>query len=319
MKTSTRFIIATTVVLLVGGAYYFGQQASAGGIPEDEPMVYTGVLHDGGQPVNGTRNLEISLWNTADESAGSPVCSTRADSAEVTDGRFRVALSNHCTDAVRLNPDLWVEVRVDGGSLGRSKIGAVPYSVNADNGVPVGTVVPFAGPVSLLPSGWLLCDGSELRRDDYPKLFAAIGSSHGGGDGASTFHVPDYRGRFLRGVDHDAGNDPDVAERDPASDGGNSGDKVGSVQSAATARPSQNFTSNATGNHRHRQGLNGECGGFLKFGSWGTSSWRYTQSNSVSGCYPYTDTTGNHSHSIVGGGDSETRPRNAAVNYIIKY
>src|SRR5205814_8184628 len=65
--------------------------------------------------------------------------------------------------------------------------------------IPAGTVVAFAGPVA--PPGWLVCDGMEVDRGKFPDLFAAIGTVHGSGNGATTFRLPDYRGMFLRGAD----------------------------------------------------------------------------------------------------------------------
>lgn len=50
-----------------------------------------------------------------------------------------------------------------------------------------------------VPDGYLLCDGSPISRTLYPKLFAAIGTAHGVGDGATTFNLPDYRYMVPRG------------------------------------------------------------------------------------------------------------------------
>lgn len=58
---------------------------------------------------------------------------------------------------------------------------------------PVGTVLPFAG--SVAPNGYLLCDGSPVSRTTYANLLAAIGTAYGGGDGTTTFNLPDMRGR----------------------------------------------------------------------------------------------------------------------------
>jgi microcystin-dependent protein len=62
-----------------------------------------------------------------------------------------------------------------------------------------GTVLPFAGAAA--PAGWLLCYGQAVSRADYPNLFAAIGTTFGAGDGATTFNVPDLRGRVAAGKD----------------------------------------------------------------------------------------------------------------------
>src|SRR6185312_6488781 len=77
-----------------------------------------------------------------------------------------------------------------------------------------------------------------VSRTSYPALFAAIGVAHGGGDGVTTFNLPDYQGRFLRGVDNGAKRDPGAGQRLAPQAGnaavtggfGNDGDKVGSVQ-----------------------------------------------------------------------------------------
>jgi len=87
--------------------------------------------------------------------------------------------------------------------------------------LPPGTIIAFGGPAGAatdggaggIPPGWLLCDGSAVSRATYASLFGAIGINFGGGDGITTFNLPDMRGRFLRGVDHGAGRDPDAANR----------------------------------------------------------------------------------------------------------
>lgn len=53
---------------------------------------------------------------------------------------------------------------------------------------------------SAAPSGWLLCQGQAVSRTTYAALFAAIGTSYGAGDGATTFNLPDAQGRMPVGV-----------------------------------------------------------------------------------------------------------------------
>lgn len=64
-------------------------------------------------------------------------------------------------------------------------------------GIPSGVVFPFAG--NSAPYGYLICDGRAVSRTEYAALFLMIGTSHGQGDGSTTFNLPDYRGNFLRG------------------------------------------------------------------------------------------------------------------------
>lgn len=60
-----------------------------------------------------------------------------------------------------------------------------------------GSIVVWAG--SVIPTGYLLCDGTAISRTDYADLFSAIGTEWGIGNGVTTFNVPDFRGRTLIG------------------------------------------------------------------------------------------------------------------------
>ncbi|MBR4291673.1 MAG: tail fiber protein [Oscillospiraceae bacterium] len=59
-----------------------------------------------------------------------------------------------------------------------------------------GFIYPLAA--SVVPEGFLLCDGAAYSRTEYPELFAAIGTMYGSGDGSTTFNVPDIT--FADGV-----------------------------------------------------------------------------------------------------------------------
>jgi hypothetical protein len=88
-----------------------------------------------------------------------------------------------------------------------------------------GIVVAFAG--DNIPNGFELCDGRMLNKNTpkHQKLFNAIGTIHGG-DANPNFQLPDYRGLFLRGVDHGASRDPEAARR-TAPGQANTGNTVG--------------------------------------------------------------------------------------------
>jgi microcystin-dependent protein len=69
--------------------------------------------------------------------------------------------------------------------------------------VPPGCIMPFAG--SIVPSGYLLCDGAEVQISSYPELYAIIGNTYKGPPayiGLATFRLPDLRGRFPLGADN---------------------------------------------------------------------------------------------------------------------
>ena len=62
-----------------------------------------------------------------------------------------------------------------------------------------GSVIMWGGSDADIPDGYLLCNGAVLNVANYAKLFAAIGNIHGG-DGVTTFAVPDLRGKFIAGA-----------------------------------------------------------------------------------------------------------------------
>lgn len=74
---------------------------------------------------------------------------------------------------------------------------------------PVGKIDLYAGAITQsvssnkittnAPNGWLLCDGSVLLISDYPKLAAALGSKYGG-NGTTTFGLPNFTGRVPVGA-----------------------------------------------------------------------------------------------------------------------
>lgn len=51
------------------------------------------------------------------------------------------------------------------------------------------------------PSPWLICDGSMISREEYPRLFSVIGTKYGGDVNSTMFRLPDLRGRVPFGVD----------------------------------------------------------------------------------------------------------------------
>lgn len=63
---------------------------------------------------------------------------------------------------------------------------------------PIGSVVTMA--TQSCPQGYLSGDGARVSRVTYSKLFLALGTIYGIGDGTTTFNLPDYRGQFMRGA-----------------------------------------------------------------------------------------------------------------------
>lgn len=79
-----------------------------------------------------------------------------------------------------------------------------PQASNSQITIPLvqaGTVLPFAGVVANIPTGYLACDGAVVSQTQYAALFAAIGTQwNTGGEGSGNFRLPDLRSRGLIGA-----------------------------------------------------------------------------------------------------------------------
>jgi microcystin-dependent protein len=168
----------------------------------------------------------------------------------------------------------------------------------------LGEIKPFAG--STVPTNFLSCDGTAVSRSTYATLFALIGITHGQGDGSTTFNLPDYRGRTLRGTDGGAGRD--TFTRTAMNTGANTSG-VGSVQNDATKKNGLTASSTDSG-HIHTNSINASYIAYPGGIGTGTGTIDHTTKNTSTGFANITTT--------IGAGDSETVMKNAAVNYIIR-
>lgn len=81
-------------------------------------------------------------------------------------------------------------------------------SMKQSQSLPIGVVEAFATPTP--PVGWVVCNGQELRIDEYRELFNAIGKVFNDENTSEGFFcVPDLQGRFIRGWDEDGNVDPE--------------------------------------------------------------------------------------------------------------
>jgi microcystin-dependent protein len=76
----------------------------------------------------------------------------------------------------------------------------------------VGEIRMFAG--NFAPAGWAFCDGSQMAISENETLFQLIGTTYGG-DGQTTFNLPDLRGRVPvhQGTDQSTGTTFPLGDR----------------------------------------------------------------------------------------------------------
>lgn len=157
--------------------------------------------------------------------------------------------------------------------------------------IPPGAVMSFFGPD--VPAGWLRCTGLEVSRTEYARLFSAIGTTWGAGNGTTTFNIPDGRSRFLRGASpvHDFG----TAQED-------------------TIRSHTHTGTTSSNTHTHNLDK-GDSGGWS-----GEQNGPFQNSNSLADRGNFATDPNTHSHTFTTNatGDAETRPRNLVIHWIIK-
>lgn len=153
--------------------------------------------------------------------------------------------------------------------------------------IPPGFGGPYFG--ASAPTGWLICNGATVSRTTYARLFTAIGTIWGAGDGTTTFKIPDGRDDYIRGA---SGTLP-----------------VGTRQTDSIKGHVHTGTTESSGAHTHtysRATTGDERGG----GS----------SDDISFVNSATSSSGAHTHPFTtdSTGGTETRPRGIVANWIIK-
>ena len=319
MKSQIKFSVIITVLCLI----VFPVEVAVA-VPIGTAFTYQGRLIDANEPADGLYDFQFRLFDDANTVTGNQVGGdVNKPDVDVIDGYFTIGL-DFGSDPNMFNGDArWLEIDVRIGDsndpnaystlMPRQELTPTPYALQTrgifvdDSGnvgigttspgaklevkgrikdetgfvMPIGTILAYSAATA--PSGWLLCDGSSYSTSAYPDLFALIQYTFGGSGGS--FNVPDFRGRFLRGWANGQARDPDRTSRTAMNTGGNTGDSIGSVQD-------DNFKEH---NHQGSHLVNTGGGG--------------------SGAYGATFTM--YGIGVTGG--NETRPKNAYVNFIIKY
>lgn len=206
-----------------------------------------------------------------------------------------------------------------------------------------GMVAAFA--MTAAPTGWLKCNGAAVSRTAFARLFGWLGTHYGAGDGSTTFNLPDMRGLFPRGWDDGRGLDAgrafgvyqDMMIHSHAH----------TASAAAVGDHGHSAWTDAQGNHVHRawtdargaHSHNAPGAPGVGQGAAGPNTVKQAagaQETTWAGNHDHIvgmDGAGQHAHNVgigAGGahthavtvaaaGGAETRPKNLALFYCIKY
>jgi microcystin-dependent protein len=191
--------------------------------------------------------------------------------------------------------------------------------------VPTGTVIMYIATTA--PTGFLLCNGSEVSRITYSRLFNVIGTTYGVGNNSTTFNLPDLRGRSPLGF----GQGTNLTNRTLNQTGGSETHTL-----TVAEMPTHNHTAstNSTGAHTHT-GTTATEGSHTHSGTtsvngehnhtssraigdrWADAPDGGNDTGGVIGSYdnPLTSTNGNHSHTFTtGGGTAHSHTFTTASN-----
>lgn len=202
-------------------------------------------------------------------------------------------------------------------------------------------------PMATPPAGFLVANGAAVKRADFPALFTRIGVTFGGGDGATTFNLPDLRGTFSRALDLASGRDPGrVMSPNPqlsqnlshthTATTDTQGAHAHYLEIDAAGVHNHTAAADAAGEHTH---------GILKAASGNNTTGSWVSPANIGNTRAYTESAGNHTHTVridsngghthsgvtqatpghvhsvtvAASGGNESRPLNMALLRCIKY
>lgn len=241
---------------------------------------------------DGNGNWTSDFSAQADRDNGIKILASRFDNIFIAD--IKESFENCLTKDGQIAP-------IGNFNMGGQKITNLNTGVNDNDAVNVGQMnnaiatasdsLHSIGDIKASVRGenhghWFLCNGQALSRETYSELYAIIGTNFGAGDGVTTFNIPDYRGKFLRGL------------------GGNSAADIYTTQ--AEGLP------NITGNF----GIPEDRGVFAS-GAFNASDVSNFNTSDVGGNGKNISFDASRSSSIYGN-SSHVTPINQAVNYFIK-
>ena len=309
MKTK-QFCLILLFVCLPISTFAQAQFTSAG-------IVVQGIVRDENNTAIQNRTIDLTFTfyyttNSVETAVGTPITKS-----VVTDGFgvFSTIIDPGPGRNVQF-PNEPVSLRITKGSfiISESLLQNVPYAIAANNGVPAGFIMPFAG--SVAPNGWVLCNGAALPANA-TELKALLGSNN----------APDLRGFFLRGAGKNtvAGFTSFEGHAGPG--------LINTRQQDDMLLHNHDFSLSASdsGSHSHTTNLIKD-----RFTTYSPNGLDALSTNEDGGTTYYLATTvanntgsddkpssiaGDHTHPITGSITAlgtESRPVNYGVNYIIK-
>ena len=288
------------MAVLMLGALSFAQTSA-----ETAGIAVQGIARDDNNTArsNATVNLKFTIYYL---DTNNQIQEIYVDNESLSTDSF--GIFSHIVDpgavnnVVIANTQAYLKIEEGQTIISDEPLKHVPYAISANNGVPTGSIMPYMGTTA--PYGWALCNGQDLSSvPGSATLRTLLGSNT----------APDLRGMFLRGVGTNSLTSVTTS--------------LGGVQDDNFIAHNHyvNLTTSFQGNHNHDNGANRFL---VKKDGTNTSDGQdnndpgFLNEISVQDDGGAILPAGAHLHTVTGNtdnsGQSETRPVNYGVNYIIK-
>lgn len=234
---------------------------------------------------DGNGNWTSDFSAQADRDNGIKILASRFDNIFIAD--IKESFENCLTKDGQIAP-------IGAFNMGGQKITNLGTGTNGTDGVNVNqvnqalTTLFDVGDIktsvrSANHGNWFLCNGQAIDRQVYSELYNIIGTNFGAGDGVTTFNLPDYRGKFLRGL------------------GGDSAADIYTTQAEGLPDHDHSYTAQS----RHGRSGTGPTGAWWSDGdvTYGTPTGIVTKASASNAIY---------------GASNHVTPINQAINYFIK-
>lgn len=193
IQVQTSGILSGFSGLTQGSIYYAGADGSLSTTAGSSPVPVGVAMSTTELFISTSSSLssEISRALTAEASLQTALSTevTRAQAAESSLQSSLTTTSNLATSTYNLTT-----------AVSNSLDAEITRAQAAENLIktPVGTIITSI--TNVAPAGYLECNGKPVSRTTYADLFSIMGTSHGSGNGSTTFNLPDLQGMFLRGA-----------------------------------------------------------------------------------------------------------------------
>lgn len=171
-----------TALLLSAGLAALAPSTAAA--PPSTAFTYQGSLAENGNPTSGPTSMSFKLWDAV--AGGNQVGSTLSSTVDVVDGVFSESLDFGAASYAD-NQALWLEIIVDGQSMGRTPLSATPYSLSTR-----GIEVTENGLVTFRSSGSNWATSAFVREDSTAGYMQYLKNNGGAGVSIGMNDVNDH-------------------------------------------------------------------------------------------------------------------------------